>query len=60
MLDEKLAEKYYQERINAESYSRPYTEEELKRQKEVRKEIEAYKKSQKSRSKTTWLRMIMT
>ncbi|GET13293.1 hypothetical protein SN811_17930 [Ligilactobacillus agilis] len=49
MLSKKLAEKYYQERINAESYSRPYTEEELKCQKEVRKEIEAYKKSQKSR-----------
>lgn len=49
LLSKKLAEKYYQERINAESYSRPYTEEELKRQKEVRKEIEAYKKSQKSR-----------
>lgn len=49
LLSKKLAEKYYQERINAESYSRPYTKEELKRQKEVRKEIEAYKKSQKSR-----------
>lgn len=49
LLSKKLAEKYYQERINVESYSRPYTEEELKRQKEVRKEIEAYKKSQKSR-----------
>lgn len=53
MLDEKLAEKYYQERIEAESYHGPYTEEELRLQKERSKKIDEYaeklKRSQKSR-----------
>ncbi len=35
MLDEKLAEKYYQERIEAESWHGPYTEEELNKQEKM-------------------------
>ncbi|MBM6773068.1 hypothetical protein H5991_06185 [Ligilactobacillus agilis] len=53
MLSMELAKKYYQERVEAESYHGPYTEEELRLQKERSKKIDEYaeklKRSQKSR-----------
>ncbi|WP_270411976.1 hypothetical protein [Ligilactobacillus ruminis] len=41
MLSKKLARKYYQERIDSESYD-DYTEEELRLQKERAKELKDY------------------
>ena len=41
MLSKELARKYYQERIDAESYD-DYTEEELRLQKERAKELKDY------------------
>lgn len=49
MLSKELARKYYQERIDSESYD-DYTEEELRLQKERAKELEEYgKKRRKER-----------
>lgn len=49
LLSKKLAEKYYQERIDAESWHGPYTEEELRLQKERRKKLNEYIKKNRWR-----------
>ena len=63
MLSKELARKYYQERIDSESYD-DYTEEELRLQKERAKELEEYgKKRRKEREmkaarKNSWLSFV--
>ncbi len=49
VLSRELAEKYYQERIDAESWHGPYTEEELRLQKERRKKLDEYIKQNRWR-----------
>ena len=49
MLSRELAEKYYQERIDAGSWHDPYTEEELRLQKERRKKLDEYIKQNRWR-----------
>ena len=63
MLSKELARKYYQERIDSESYD-DYTEEELRLQKERAKKLEEYgKKRRKEREmraarKNSWLSFV--
>ncbi len=47
MLSDELADKYYRERIYAESRKPDYTEEELRLQKERAKELEEYGKKRR-------------
>ena len=63
MLSKELARKYYQERIDSESYD-DYTEEELRLQKERAKKLKEYgKKRRKEREmraarKNSWLSFV--